>query len=404
MAHSIDSVYAAIDQAIERRFDELVELRRDIHRHPELAWHEERTTGQFSKFLANHGIDSSLGPRQRGLIANFSSGDCPGVFAFRGDIDAIPVEEETGLEYASLNTGIMHACGHDIHGTVVAGTLLAIKDLVDQQLIDFPIAVRGIFQPAEEIAQGAREMIEVGAMDNVQAIVAMHIDPTRVAGKVGLSPGVHTAACDQLNVFIDGIGGHGARPHETCDPIYAAADWIKQVYSRLQRSIDSRDPVAISICEMKGGSTVNVIPKRVKLRGTLRTLSTDSRKRCLATLQQISEAVADLSGTSIKIEWGDAVPPIVNSPEVVDLLNFAAKDYLDDQAVESVEPSMGSEDFSCFGEKAQAAMIRIGSRAPGSDCFPLHSAHLTVDESTIKIACNIMVRAAIRWWSGAARS
>jgi len=392
-------LFASVERLVDQWFDRLVELRRDLHRHPELAWHEEQTTARIKQFLAESGIDSRSGPRKRGLLVDIAtSKQISSRFAVRGDIDAIPVTEQTNLPYASLNEGVMHACGHDIHATVLAGTLVVVNELVEQGDLEFPVGFRGIFQPAEEVAQGAAEMVQAGALENVQAILAMHVDPMRNVGTVGLRYGVQGAACDQINVTVKGVGGHGARPHEACDPIFAAASWLNEVYSRLPRSIDSREPIAFSICEIKGGSTVNVIPQQANMRGTLRTLSNKSRDKCLEVIDQISKSVALMTGTQIEITRGVSVPFVDNHPQIVQLVADVTESYLQKDAVEWIAPSMGSEDFAYFMKDVPATLIRIGSTTAGQACHPLHSAELEVDESVIRIGCNIMVRSTLQWW------
>lgn len=399
MSSELDSINSQISQAVTQRLPEIVALREEIHRNPELAWHEEQTTLRLKKFLEANGISSTIGPRQRGLIADISAqAKSDGIFALRGDIDAIPVEEETGLSFESVNRGVMHACGHDVHSSVVAGALIVLKDLIDQGSFETPLNVRGILQPAEEVAQGAAEIINTGALKNVNAILAIHVDPYRNVGRIGVRRGVQTAWCDQLTVEINGRGGHGARPHETYDPIYASATWINEIYARLPRSLDSRDPIAITICEIKGGSTVNVVPQLVTLRGTLRTLSEESRSMCFDTIQQLSKSIGELTGTTIDVKWGASVPSIENADSIIDLVEYSVAEFLGGDVIDIVEPSMGSEDFAFYSQDIPGALVRIGSTTPGAKCYPLHSGKLNIDSSTIEIGCNLMVRTAINWW------
>ena len=389
-----------IESVVERWYDQLIDLRRDLHRHPELAWHEEQTTARIGQFLQQAGLESIPGPRDRGLIVNVASPDHDQDqwFGIRGDIDAIPVQEPAGLPFTSLNPGVMHACGHDVHATVLAGTLAVTQELAINGELPCPMGVQGIFQPAEEVAQGAKEMIEIGALDGVQAMMAMHIEPMRNSGTIGLKHGVQGAACDQISVTVKGVGGHGARPHEANDPIFAAASWLQEVYCRLPRSVDSRESVVISMCEIKGGSTVNVIPQQVSMRGTLRTLGRKTRDRCFEILDQLSESVGQMTGTEIEIERGASVPFIDNHPQMVQLVANVAESIMGENSIDWIEPSMGSEDFAYYMEHVPSVLIRVGSTPKGGKCSPLHSADLIVDEQIIKVACNLMVRSLIDWW------
>ena len=283
-----------------------------------------------------------------------------------------------------------------MHSTVLAGTLALIHHLTQSE--NLSLAVRGIFQPAEEICKGAAQMIAAGAIDGVDAIMAFHVDPFRSLGRVGLREGVMAASCDELIVSINGRGGHAARPHHTRDPITAAAQFLNAVHVQIPRGTDSLDTVVIGFGSIHGGDQCNVIPETVRLRGTLRALTTETRRESLDRLKEIALAIGKASRTEITIEIGANAPPVINDVELTTLVRTAAGDQLGEGAVESMpQPSMGGEDFAYFVEHVPGVLARLGTDVPGKEPTGLHTPNFDVDEDVIRVGVKLMVRTAILW-------
>ena len=393
------ALFQAVDQLVDQQFDQLVQWRRHFHSHPELSWQEVATTRKLDQILNEHGLATRRGARDRGLIVDLDHQADPTVprLAFRADIDAIPVQDLKSVPYKSGMDGIAHACGHDVHMTVLVGVLLTLSEIARSHPNVPPFRVRGIFQPAEEVAQGSREMIEMGSIEDVDAILAIHVDSSASVGQIGLKPGVQTAACDELVVTVRGEGGHGARPHETSDPIFAAIQFVSSVYSRYPRIVDSRDPAVVSFCKISGGSTSNVVPSQVDLRGTMRTLSGAVQRRVQQEMQVIAASISRITGTEIDVHFGPSVPAVVNDPELCQLVTRAADQFLGPDATRRIEASMGSEDFACYTAELPGVLIRVGSSSDHVQGFPLHSSYFDVDDGAIPIAIRLLIRALFLW-------
>ncbi len=399
-------LFNSVDQLVESKYSELVEIRRHLHMHPELSWNEEKTTRLVAEQLSKMGLSFHPGPRGRGGTSDIGSASSnrADLIAVRGDIDAIPVLEENDVEYCSRHEEVMHACGHDVHTTVLLGVCSVLSDLAKSGKVPFPFKMRAVFQPAEEVAQGAVEMLQHGSLDDVKAILAMHVDPHREIGCIGLKDHLQTAACDEIIIRIHASGGHGARPHETTDPIVTAAQFVNSAYCQIPRSFDIRKHAVLSFCQIKGGLSANVIPTKVKIHGTLRTFDASVRDTILGQLNTIAVHTGRAHGTTINIETGVSVPSINNSPKIVNLFRRSAETFLQAESIQIAEPSMGSEDFACFQQRVQGALVRIGSANGEKGMAPLHSPHFDVDEDVIRVACKLLARAVLIWSSDHADS
>lgn len=389
-----------IDQIVNDHFDELCTVRQHLHAHPELSWEELETTQYLSGVLSSHQLPTNRGPRDRGLIVDLSFGgaatDSPRI-AVRGDIDAIPVTEETGLPFASTRPGVMHACGHDAHATILLGTLVVLNEMGKRGLIRDDLLVRGLFQPAEEVAQGAKAVMAEGWLDDFHAIFGYHVDPSREVGRVGLKVGVQTAFCDEVAISIKGKGGHSARPHETDDPVFAAVQLVNALYGQLPRKIDSRNPVVLALCKITSGSSTNVIPQSVDIGGTLRALDFDSRERARDTIRRVVDGMQITTGTEINLVLRDKVPGVVNDAELMELVNQASLDVVGANAIDMIPASIGGEDFAFYTQVVPGAFTRIGCGSPKVGYWDLHSPRFSIDPETIRIGVQIMVRSILGW-------
>ncbi len=395
--------YAALDAEIEKLSDRLIAIRRHLHQHPELSGRERETTRQVKEWLEEVGIDVLVAPEQCGLVADVNSPHGDGGrlerFAMRADLDGLRIEDCKQVPYRSQVPGVMHACGHDAHTAMLVGALLAIQALIDQGTISFPVHCRGIFQPAEETSSGARQMIRMGALEGAAAIVALHVDPSRDVGRVGLRRGVLTSNCDEVQITIHGRGGHAARPHEARDPVAAAAQLVNALYTYIPRLTNSQDAVVLTICQVEAGDSPNVIPECVKLKGTLRTLEDSIRLGTMEHITQIARGVAEITQTRIDVGYGVSAPSVVNDRETIDLLRQCTAQVIGEHGVEWIaRPSMGSEDFAMYLQQVPGALARLGCRGPRVGGKPLHSPDFDIDERAVPIGSRLLAAAALRWW------
>lgn len=369
--------------------DELIELRRDLHAHPELAGNEVRTTTLVADRLIAAGIRVRL-LAGSGLVADIGPADPAYRVALRADLDALPVAERTGLPFASLHEGVCHACGHDLHIAAVLGAGLALHQAVDS-LAAQGTGVRLIFQPAEEVIPGgAQEVIKAGGIEGVDAIFSIHCDPTLDVGRVGLRSGPLTSAADGVTITLSGRGGHTARPYLTQDLTYALAKVVTDVPAVLSRRVDPRAGVALVWGSLHSGSAPNVIPSTGTVGGTLRMLDAQLWDEIGPLLEEVVQAVVSPYGVSVKVEHVRGVPPVVNDPGCVEILRGAALAAIGPDAPRSTLQSLGGEDFAWYLQEVPGAMARLGTRTPGGATYDLHQGNLIVDEEAVIGAATLL--------------
>ncbi|MCA9041865.1 MAG: amidohydrolase [Planctomycetaceae bacterium] len=387
------------DRAIVRLTSRLIEIRRHLHSHPEPSGEEVQTTRYIAELLRGVGLEPVIKRDNIGLTVDFAIGNPPPtspLIAIRADIDALRIPDEKQVPYRSQNEGIMHACGHDAHTTVVLGLGLAcLSTELTEAGTPLPAArIRLIFQPAEEICLGARWMIEQGSLEGVDAILSLHMEPELPAGKAAVRYGTMTANCDEVQLSITGHGGHAARPHHTADPVAAAAELIMALHQYLPRSVDSRHPAVFSVGQIAGGYAPNVIPETVEIRGSLRTIQTDTRERLHRRIREIAHGVGKTSGTMIDVEFHNSLPSLINNNDATRCLELAAMQILGTENTNRIEqPSMGGEDFALYLEEVPGAMIRLGCAQDVSQPTLLHSCHFDIDEMALSLGARILIRA-----------
>lgn len=386
----------SLDQTIDEHFGTLVEVRRRLHVHPEPSGEERDTTLYLYQRLNRLGFTLRMGMDGCGVIADTNTAPSAGIIAIRADIDALRIHDVKQVEYRSRNDGIMHACGHDAHTAAAFGALTAVKRLVNRGQLPWPVSLRCIFQPAEETCAGARQMIEAGAIDGVACVVALHVDPSRRVGKIGLREGVLTANCDEMHIQIQGRGGHAARPHEANDPIAAAAQLVNALYLYIPRVTDSQDATVVTIGQIVGGETANVIPEQVALRGTIRTLDPVVRRQTMQHICRIASGIGSTTDTKIDVQFGLGCNSVVNDSGLVGVLRQAGREVVGAEGVEEIaRPSMGSEDFAFYGERVLTAMFRLGCSSERCGGSGLHTPTFDIDEEALRIGAKILARAAI---------
>lgn len=375
----------------------LIEIRRHLHSHPELSGQEHHTAAFVAGVLSSNGVHVREAVGKTGVIGEVQGtpSDRP-CLAIRTDMDALPIQERTGLEYASKAAGVMHACGHDVHTTVGLGTAMVLSQLAEE----LPGKVRFLFQPAEEIAQGASWMVQDKAMENVSAILSLHVFPSIPAGKVGIRYGALTAAADELDIIIVGESGHGARPHEAIDAIWIAAQVITTLQQAISRTQNPLRPVVLSIGQISGGRAPNVIADSVKLRGTVRSLHPETRANLPLWIEKIVANICNSYGAQYEVDYRPGTPGVQNDLALSQLLQTAAEEAWGSDRVQVLtEPSLGAEDFSLYLEHAPGSMFRLGvgyeDRATN---YPLHHPQFEVNESAIVTGVVTLAYSAFKYW------
>ncbi|WP_055696589.1 MULTISPECIES: amidohydrolase [Streptomyces] len=376
---------------------ELVAFRRDLHMHPELGNQEFRTTAAIKARLEEAGLAPRVLATGTGLVCDIGARDgVRPMLALRADIDALPIPDtKHGVAYRSTVPDRAHACGHDVHTTVVLGAGLVLAELARQGRL--PVPVRLIFQPAEEVLPGgATDAIESGVLDGVGKIIAVHCDPRVDAGRIGLRHGAITSACDRLEVALDGPGGHTARPHLTTDLVTAAAKVATEVPALVARRADARSGLAVTWGRIEAGHACNVIPQHAELSGTVRCLDLKAWREAPDLVHGAVQEIADLYRAKSEINYVRGVPPVVNDPAVTDLLRDAMALRRGALSVEDTEQSLGGEDFSWYLEHVPGAMARLGVRRPGERAVrDLHQGDFDADESAITVGVELFTAVAL---------
>lgn len=375
----------------------LIEIPRHIHTHPELSGQEYQTAAFVAGVLSSHGVHAQELVGKTGVIGEIQgNGSDPRLLAIRADMDALPIQERTGLEFSSRQSGVMHACGHDVHTTVALGTAMVLSQLADELAGN----VRFLFQPAEEISQGASWMIKDGVMEKVTGILSLHVFPSIAAGSIGVRYGALTAAADDLEIIIVGESGHGARPHEAIDAIWIAAQVITTLQQAISRTQNPLRPVVLSIGQINGGRAPNVIADQVKLLGTVRSLHPETRANLPSWIAQIVTNICQSYGATCQVNYRPGVPSVQNDLALSQLLQISAEEAWGCDRVQVLpEPSLGAEDFALYLEHAPGAMFRLGVGYPDKGInYPLHHPEFNVDESAILTGVVTLAYAAYKYW------
>jgi amidohydrolase len=395
-----------IDRQVAESHEELVSIRRHLHAHPEESLCEFETTSYLFRKLTDAGLAPRKCEDDRGIIVDVDVGTADPALprvAVRADIDALRLTDRKDVEYKSTKDGMSHACGHDAHATVV----LLVARLTHQIATEFETQhqpagrFRFLFQPAEEVCEGARSLVRQGAMDGVGAILGLHVEPMLPAGMVGLRYGALTAHCDEILIRLNGRGGHAARPHHTTDPIGAAAQLITALYQTLPRTIDSREPAVFTVGRIAGGLAPNVIPDNVEIQGTLRTVDSNSRSAIRKRIGEVCHAIASMSGNDVTVEWVRELGAVRNDTHVTQVVHNVSRELIGDESILEIDkPSMGGEDFSVYLDYAPGCQIRLGCARPGVDWPLLHSPVFDIDERALGIGVRILTRSAFELAAG----
>ncbi len=370
----------------------LIAVRRDLHQHPELSFAEERTRDLLERELQRLSPTRLDRVAKTGLIARIAGTDrnAP-VVAVRGDIDALPIHEATGLSFASQTDGAMHACGHDVHAawTLGAATLLSERPAEGDVLI--------VLQPAEEIGEGARAVLQSGLLDDTRAIFGAHVDRRFVVGQVVAQPGPLAASADVFEIVLTGKGAHGARPHESADPVVCMASMISALQTIVARRVNPATPAVVTVGMIHAGSAPNVIPEHVEMRGTLRATDYATRTLLQEELTHICTHIAAAHRVNARVTFSGGVPPVVNDVQVATWAASAAADVLGADAVVPLGyTNMAGEDFACYQERIPGCFLRVGARGADEEVIAAHSPRFDVAEGAIGVGAAVLAECARR--------
>ncbi len=378
---------------------ELIAFRRDLHAHPEVGYEEHRTTRRVALRLAAAGLRPVILPKGTGLLVDIGGSERDAgvqrpVIALRADLDALPLTDEKNVPYRSTVDGACHACGHDVHTTVLLGAGLFLAEQASQGLL--PGRVRLIFQPAEEVAGGALDVLAAGGIASVGRIFALHCDPKIDVGKIGVRNGAITAACDRVSVRVSGPGGHTARPHLTADLVYALGKIVTELPAALSRRVDPRSSLSLVWGRVSAGTAANAIPDDGIVEGTVRCLDDDAWHSAPDLLKELIDSVANAYGITAEMTYQRNIPPTVNEPMSSAMFAAAAEQVLGPDSVVTTPQSLGGEDFAWYLESVAGAYARLGVRTPGStEDLDIHRPTFDVDERAISVGVHVMAATAL---------
>jgi len=370
--------------------DRLIALRHDLHRYPELSSRETRTADRLESELSALDPVSLRRIADTGVVARIAGRESSApVVAIRGDIDALPIHEETGAEFASVNAGVMHACGHDLHAawTVGAAHLLA------ENPADGDVIV--ILQPAEETAEGARKVMDAGGIDGAAAIIGAHIDMRYDLGTVVADAGPMAASADDFVIKLHGAGAHAARPHEGRNPIIGGAALVTALQTVVTQTLPSGTPAVITVATFNSGAASNIIPEVANISGSVRAVSAADRKSLHTEIVRVGESVATAFGLGVDVDFLAGTPPLVNDAESAEWAREAVKRVLGEGALKPLaEPNLGGEDFAYYLEKLKGCFFRVGGRAPDQESIPAHSSRFLPADEAVSVGAAILAEAA----------
>lgn len=377
--------------------DTLVNLRRTIHMNPELGFEEFQTSALVAKTLNGLAVETQTGVGKTGVVARLGNGEGPSI-GIRADMDALPILEENDVPYKSQVPGKMHACGHDAHTAMLLGAAMLLKEEA------FDGEIRLLFQPSEERADeedisGAPRMIEDGAIEGLDAVIALHVDSSVDKGQIQISDGCVLANVDSIYAKIIGKGGHAAAPHKTIDPIFITGPILMALQGITSRRVDPTEPAVVTVGLIQGGTASNVIPNEVNLALTLRSVSDDVRAQLVKEVEQALAIARTLGGDyEMRVECG--YPALYNNSSVVNWIKDTASQMLGPDNVKPLNLSMGAEDFAYMARASQGAMLMLGTKAPDGPPKSLHHPEFDIDEDALPIGSALLAQTALRFVRG----
>jgi amidohydrolase len=387
---TLNDIGAVIEAAVGSAEPRLIAIRRDIHAHPELGFEVQRTAGVVVEELQRLGLTCRTGVGRTGVVADIAGGAPGPCLLLRADMDALPIQEETGLDFASTVPGKMHACGHDLHTATLLGVAAVLKDLAPR----LRGSIRLMFQPAEETSDsGAEAMVADGVLEGVDMALAFHNNPAMPLGRFGFNHGASTASADEFDILLRGKSGHAARPHDCVDPIVAAAALVTQLQTVVSRELNPAETAVLTVGRIMGGTTHNIIPESCSIGGTIRARSPAARTAAEAALRRIVEGTAMTLRVTCEVEFHHGVPPLMNDPAMLKSTLTAVRAQFGD-VVDELQPGFGAEDFSYVSERVPSFHLRVGASQPGRN-DRVHNAFYQPDEGCIGTGAAALARAAV---------
>jgi amidohydrolase len=382
---------AEIKRQSEAHRDELVAIRRDIHRHPELAFAENRTAGLIADRLQKLGLEVQTGVAQTGVVATLRGARPGKTIMYRADIDALPIIEQVEAEYKSRTQGVMHACGHDGH--VAIG--LTVAELLANQRNDFAGNVKFVFQPAEEVVGGAKPMIEQGVMAGVDVALGIHLGNDEPVGSIALKSGPAMANVDSIKLTIRGKGGHGSQPEKAIDSVMAACQIVNTLQTLVSREVSPKEAGVLTFGTIHGGFASNIIAPEVILEGTVRSFMPEVREKMINRIEEIAVGLGKALRCDVKFEVIYSCPAVVNNREMTDFVRQSAGQIIGQTKVIESEAIMGSDDMALFLNEVPGCYFFVGSGRPDGQSFPHHHPGFDIEEESLVIGTQVMTKAVL---------
>lgn len=368
-------------------FQQMVRVRREIHMHPELGYQEENTAAIITEELKRLGIKSSTGIGKTGVIGQIN--DSGPLVALRADMDALAIQEETGLEYSSKIDGVMHACGHDGHVAMLLGAASILKETLKSG------SVLLVFQPAEEGGGGAQKIMASGLLGEAKAIYACHLDRHYKTGRLVVQSGPISAFTDRFDITITGKGGHAAQPHDAVDAIVVASLIVMSLQTIVSREVNPLYPSIVSVGRIEGGLVPNAVAETAKLCGTIRTTNTQIREQIMSGITRMADAAGTLHNANVSVDFTMGYPSVINTVDESEIAEAAVKNIIGDKAlVDSKFACMGGEDFSYYLEQIPGCLVRLGAQKEGLEGIPAHSSTFDFDEKALGIGAAFLAETA----------
>ena len=393
-------MFAELRETVLEHRDGLVSLRHELHQHPEIRFEEQWTSDRIAAFLTQAGIPHTRGhAKGTGIVATIVGEGGDQTIALRADMDALEIEEQTGLPYASRIPGRMHACGHDGHSAILCG----VATVLQRHAARLPGRVKLIFQPAEEQAAGGRYIVEEGILDDVGAVLALHAWPSLEAGTIGIGSGCMMAGADFFRIDVKGRGGHGADPARSVDPIVAGAHIVTALQILVSREVNPWEAAVVTVAEFHAGTTSNIIPETAWMEGTFRSLTAESRTALREGIERIAGHVAQSFRATATLDFGDhAYPPLFNDPGVTAFVRAHLADVLGEEAIVDLHhPFMTAEDFAFYLQKVPGTFLFLGNRPRGvQESAGLHSPYFDFNDDALALGVETLAGLAMRYLNG----
>lgn len=374
--------------------EQVIQWRRYLHQHPELSFQESKTALYIEEILQTFGKLVVTRPTKTSVMARLIGKNPGKVLAIRADIDALPIEEDTDLPFSSQNPGVMHACGHDGHTAIVLGVAKVMTEHLELEEGE----VRFIFQHAEELPPGgAIEMVEAGVMDDVDAVIGLHLQSPVEVGKIGVTAGAMLASPDTFTITVLGKGGHAAEPYKTIDTIAIGAQIVTNLQHIVSRNVNPMEPLVVSVTKFIGGHTHNVIPGSAELCGTVRCMDPELREQVPKLMEQIVKGITDAHGASYEFKYDYGYRPLINNKEVTALVADTVKELYGEDVLYTIKPSMNADDFSAYLHLAPGTYFNVGAgNEQAGITYPHHHPKFTIDENSMLIGMKVFIASALK--------